>query len=488
MSIRNRILAGIVLIYLAGLAFFMYRAVSDIDPRYRESAEESLVETANLLATLLEQDLKALPPDKATAQAPVINTARLAPLFNSLAQRRFSAQIYSVHKTQVDLRAYVTDAQGRVVYDSTGQHTGEDFSRWRDVVLALRGEYGARTTPDDERDPSSMVMYVGAPVRDAGGRIAGAVTAAKPTQSFGRFVDAARRKTMVTGVVSALAVLVLGLFVSVWLVRPFGVVGDYVRHVRQHRRLDLRRAGRRAAGALNAAFGELRDALLGRSHATGYVQTLTHEIKSPLSAIRGAAELLQEPLPEADRERFIGNIVRETQRIQDIVDRLMELTQLESRRVLEQPGLVDLQPLLQDAAASAQGAGAARGVTVRLHATASVQVSGDAFLLRRAVGNLLDNALDFAPRGSEVLLSLASDGRTARIEVRDQGPGIPGYARDQIFERFYSLPRPDTGKKSTGLGLAFVREVALLHKGSAAVDSPAEGGAMATLSLPLARA
>lgn len=488
MTLRNRVFAGIVLIYLAGLAFFMFRAMSDIDPRYRESAEDSLVETAHLLATLLEQDLRAAPGSSAAPDA-----ARLTALFAALQARRFSAQIYDVHKTQVELRASVTDARGRVLFDSTGRNTGADFSAWRDVALALRGEYGARTSPDRADDPSTMVMYVSVPVRAPDGAIVAAVTAGKPTRSFGRFVDAARRKTLVTGLVAGGAVLVLGLLVSLWLVRPFGVLGDYVRHVREHRRLDLARALRRAAFALRSAFGELRHALAGRSYAADYVQTLTHEVKSPLSAIRGAAELLHEPLPPAERARFLANIERETQRIQDIVDRMMELTALESRRGLDQTAPVALRALLAERAASAQAAGAQRGIRVRLawpldgQAAPELAVRGDAFLLHRAVGNLLDNALEFSPDGGEVVLALEAGPRQVTIEVRDGGPGVPAYALGQVFERFYSLARPGTGRRSTGLGLAFVREIAHLHKGEATLANRPEGGAVARLVLPLAR-
>src|SRR5687768_10089477 len=102
MNKRNRIFIGILLIYAAGIAFMLYRVVSDLDPRYRESAEESLVETSQLLASLVEQDV----------HGGVVDAARLEPLFRSVYARQFSAQIFSVTKTKVDLRAYVTDAGG----------------------------------------------------------------------------------------------------------------------------------------------------------------------------------------------------------------------------------------------------------------------------------------------------------------------------------------------------------------------------------------
>jgi len=468
---RNRIFIGILLIYAVGIAFMLYRLVAELDPRYRESAEESLVETSHLLASLVEQDVRA----------GAIDTARLEPLFKSLYARQFLSQIYSVTKTRVELRAYVTDRSGRVLFDSLGQRPGADYSQWRDVGYTLRGEYGARTTPDVEDDPLSSVMYVGAPIR-WNNEIIGVATVGKPVTSFGQFVTAAREKTLYVGLVSVLAVLLLAVIVSVWLVRPFGLIADYVR---AQRSLNLPRLGRRALGVIGAAYDEMRDALAGRNYVADYVQTLTHEVKSPLSAIRGAAELLQEPgMPQAERQRFLANITREAGRIQEMVDRMMELTALETRRSLDSVAPVALKPLLEELAGAAQDAAAPRGIRITVDASMDAAVEGDAFLLRRAVSNLLDNAVDFSPQGGEVELSLRVDARVVHIRVRDRGPGIPEYAQDKVFEKFYSLARPHSRKKSTGLGLAFVKEIASLHHGRIELANAPGGGALATLSLP----
>ncbi|MBC8055561.1 MAG: two-component system sensor histidine kinase CreC, partial [Rhizobiales bacterium] len=344
MTRRNRIFIGILLAYALGVALLMYRQLADIDPRYRESAEESLVETAQLLAVLVEGE----------SRDGALRTESLGPLFRAVHARRFTADIFGFEKTRVELRLTVVDRTGRVVFDSTNLHLGADHSRWRDVSLALQGQYGARTSPDVDGDPKTSVMFVSAPVRDtsAGGdAIIGAVSVGKPVQSFGQFIEAARRKTLLVGATSVVAVLLLAVILSVWLVRPFGVVGDYVRYVRAQRSLSLPRLGRRALGAFGAAFDEMRDALAGRNYVADYVQTLTHEVKGPLSAIRGAAELLQEPMADADRARFVANIARETQRIQELVDRMMELTALESRRALDAPVPVELRGLLAELAA-----------------------------------------------------------------------------------------------------------------------------------------
>ena len=113
-------------------------------------------------------------------------------------------------------------------------------------------------------------------------------------------------------------------------------------------------------------------------------------------------------------------------------------------------------------------------------------VTGEPFLLRQALGNLLENAIAFSPQGGQIDLTVEAAPGSARIRVRDRGPGVPDYALGRVFERFFSLPRPDGSAKSTGLGLSLVREVAALHGGSASLSNHPEGGAVAVLELPRA--
>ena len=483
MTKRNRIFVGVLVAYALGVAFLMYRQLGDIDPRYRESAEESLVETANLMAALIENG----------SRDGALRVDGLEPVFRQLYARRFSADIYGIEKTRVELRMTVVDRWGKVVFDSRAAELGADHAQWHDVFLALHGKYGARTTADIEGDPRTSVMYVAVPIRDTSaagdGAIVGAVSVGKPVQSFGQFVEAARKKTLLLGATSVVAVALLVMILSVWLVRPFGLVADYVRYVRAQRSFSLPRLGRRALGALGAAYDEMRDALAGHNYVADYVQTLTHEVKGPLSAIRGAAELLQEPMADADRARFTANIVREAQRIQELVDRMLELTALESRKSLDNAAPVAIGALALDVATAAAPSAEARGLHIDVvGGNVSAVVDGDAFLLQRAVANLVDNALDFSPAGGRVRIEVAVHARSCDVVVRDHGPGIPDYAETKVFEKFYSLPRPATAKKSTGLGLSFVQEIAELHRGRVTLKNAFDGGAVATISLPLGHA
>jgi two-component system sensor histidine kinase CreC len=125
----------------------------------------------------------------------------------------------------------------------------------------------------------------------------------------------------------------------------------------------------------------------------------------------------------------------------------------------------------------------ARGVAVVVEG-GPAPVEGDAFLLRQSLVNLLDNAADFAPAGTALEVAIRRDDAHWVVTVADRGPGVPDYALDRAFERFYSLPRPGGGSRSSGLGLCFVAEAATLHGGSAALANREGGGAVASLRLP----
>ena len=482
LSLRARIFLALVLVYLIGVGWLVYRLSMDLDWRYRESAEEALIETAHLAAALIEQDVRqgVLPVDRVDA------------LFRDLQTRPLSAQVFGLHKTQVHLRAYVTDARGVVLYDSAGQALGQDFSRWRDVRLTLSGQYGARTTRDDPADAGSTVLYVAAPIRWQG-QIVGVLTLGKPVRSFAGMLGAARWNMFSGGLMFALALLGAALLLVIWLLRPLGLTRDVLAALAAgwqsdgaRRRFSPRRAWRALRAHVRHLAHEVRAALAGRSYVSDYVQQLTHEIKSPLSALRGAAELLQEPdLPLPARQQFAASLMRETLRLQEVTDRMQELSALESRRLLQSQQRVPLAPLLQELAASVQTRAPQQPLALRLPADEpDLAVEGDAFLLHRAVGNLLDNALGFSPAGACIDLAVARQGRLAVITVRDRGPGLPAYARQRVFEKFFSLPRPGAQSKSTGLGLSFVREIALLHQGSVSLENAPGGGALATLALP----
>ena len=477
---RARVFLGVILVYVAVIGLLLARVAGELDPRYRESAEESLVDTANLLATLLER----------SAYQGVIETDELARTLEHLGRRNVAAQIFGILKTAVRLRVYVTDRSGIVLFDSAGTDVGADYSAWRDVALTLQDSYGARTTLANRADPDSGVMYVAAPIReraaDGTEQIIGVVSVGKPFAAFDPFIVNARQRLFLFGAISAAAFALLLVAVTLWLIRPFGLAQELWRAVAASGTRRPHQVGRRVRHALRNAFADIRDALSGRSYVEEYVQTLTHELKSPLAAIRGAAELLGEPMAPEARARFTRNVVEQAGRAQDLIDRMLELSALERRAALDRVEPVALAPLADAVRDELAALAAQRRVEVRIAVDPQARAAGDPFLLHRAVSNLVRNALEFSAAGQAVEIDAHLGADQVELVVRDRGPGLPPYARERVFERFFSLARPDSGRRGTGLGLAFVREIAALHGGKARLSDRDGGGTTATLILPRA--
>jgi len=224
---------------------------------------------------------------------------------------------------------------------------------------------------------------------------------------------------------------------------------------------------------------------------SAYVRIFRPPISSVRPALAGhssAAELLNEDMPVETRQRFLGNILAETARSDRLINRLLELAAVESRASLDAPADIDFRVIVERAIDQARPLAELAGVDLLLDAApAALPVRGDAFILRAAVTNLLENALDFSPRGGEVRIALTINGGKVELCIIDHGPGIPDYARDKVFERFYSLRHPGSGRKGTGLGLTLVREAAELHGGSITLEPAVPGGGtVAKWIMPLA--
>ncbi|WP_434704139.1 two-component system sensor histidine kinase CreC [Pseudomonas sp. Z1-12] len=472
MSLGIRIFLVYVL-FIALTGYFVLNTVmEEIRPGVRQSTEETLVDTANLMAEILRDDFKA----------GTLNQNRWPQLLRAYGERQPAATIWGLPKNQVSHRIYVTDAKGIVVLDSSGVAVGQDYSRWNDVYLTLRGHYGARSSRSDPDDPASSVMHVGAPIRD-NGRIIGVVTVAKPNSSLQPYVDRTERRLLIYGAGLVALGLLLGGLLSWWLSAALRRLTIYAQAVSQGRRVEVPHYRGGEFEQLAGAVERMRTQLEGKAYVERYVHTLTHELKSPLAAIRGAAELLQSDMPAAQHQRFVSNIDNESVRMQQLIERLLNLAQIEQRQGLEEEVAVPLAALMAELLEARGGWIESRQLTVEQQIAGDLALTGEPFLLRQALGNLLENALDFTPING--LLRVSAERRGNRIEIRlfNQAAPIPDYALPRLSERFYSLPRPDSGRKSTGLGLNFVEEVVQLHGGQFSIGN-VEGGVEVVLRLP----
>lgn len=450
MKIRTAIFGVYVAASTVGFAVLMRFMLAEVRPRYIDALRHNLEGAARLIAATLET-------------APETNAAELRAAGSTLR-----------------LRLLAED--GRVLFDTADP--GDDDGETPGQGLARR----AAMSLLDEETPDGLPEVSGsAHVQLADGRAA-VVVLSRPIRSVNAVIWSERKKLASVGLIVAGIMVVAGWWLAAQLTRSLEKLTTYAQAVRDGRPATVPRSRAAEVATLASAFDEMRDALEGRQHAERYTRALAHEVKAPLTAIRGAAELLGEDMSPEQRQQFLGNIRGESARIQRIVERLLELTSLEARKALNQPEWIKAPSLLEEVAEVMRPAYAVQSVALAVETDQELTFRGERFLLRQALLNLLQNALEFSPDGTVVTLRAARVRDAVTFTVEDEGAGVPDYALARVFERFYSLPRPGTGKKSTGIGLALVKEVAHLHGGDVTLTNRPPAGACAVLSIPLERA
>lgn len=455
LSIRSSILLAYMAIVGGGFYMVMDTLMEEIGPRYLESMEESLVDTVNILASVVETEFINGNTDASAVRD----------LFERAYKRRLNAKIYSLEKEEVDLRVYVTDDEGIVVYDShIPDNIGQSYARWRDVSRTLRGEYGARATRLEEGVKPLLVLYVAAPIY-VNGEIGGVITVGKPTTNINELIAKAERRLRFYSAFAALVILILGVVLSIFLTRPIRRLIRYAEAIRDGRSERLPRLFGMEANALGQAFEQMKDALEGKQYVERYTESLTHQLKSPLSGISGAAELLEGDMSAEERTRFLGNVRRESERMQRIIDRMLALAALESRKGIQNVERVDLGRLIEELLIDLESHFAAAGVRIELKINGPATIQGERFLIKQALVNVVQNAIEFSYVDTCIQIELEDLETTWEIAVTNVGEAVPAYALGRVFDRFYSLPRARTGQKSSGVGLSYVKEIMKKHAG-----------------------
>ena len=463
---------------IIGLGFYrlIVYILDDVDAQTFQATEEVMVDTAHVMAGMIESQVNNGQPDAETLKAGFANAHR----------HQIKATIYGHEKTTIGLNAYLADTHGTVLFDSDhGRREGQNFARYNDVLRTLSGKYGARSSREDENDPESSILYVAAPVR-SGNEIIAVLTVYKPQADVLNFITDRQRDILSATILIGAGVIILTGAVFVWLFKPVGRLTNYAQAITRGERPHTPNLGKgREVNTLGKALFDMRETLEGRRYVENYVSTLTHELKSPLAAIKGAAELLDEDMPAEKRRQFLENIRRETTRSERLVRDLLQLSELERKPHLENKRHLDFSQLCQEIIREIQPRLDEKNLTLESNIEADIHLTGDAMILKLAIGNLLENAIGFSPERTKITFNLTVADEQARIRIQDQGPGIPDYALERTFEHFYSLPRPNSGHKGTGLGLPLVREAAKLHRGSASLENHPRGGCVASITLPI---
>lgn len=220
-----------------------------------------------------------------------------------------------------------------------------------------------------------------------------------------------------------------------------------------------------------------------------FVANVSHELKTPITSIKGYIETLRDdaPMSDEDREKFLGIIARQADQLTATIDDLLALGRIEREAdsVMLQKERCQISDVLREARMVCQKHADEKGFAINLSVPEEIPVVVNARLMEQAVMNLIDNAVKYGNENGQIDVSAIREGSEVVIRVHDDGPGISQEHLPRLFERFY---RTDRGRSrsigGTGLGLAIVKHIAIAHKGSASVESELGKGSVFTIKFP----
>ena len=493
MSIFIRIWFFFGLIILLGLCFMSYTFNQQVKPNVRQVVEDTLAENANIIAMLVAEDV----------HDGRVDTAQFDQKIQNALNRKLNANIWQHNKNEINQQIYITDAKGKVIYDSQGIATGQDYSKWNDVYLTLQGKYGVRSTRSydlkgNDSGAYSSTMFIAAPIFyqvNGKAQLIGVVSIGKPNISVQPYIQRAEDQLLRQAGWIGLISLFLASLVAYWLKHSIDRVRKYAQALAPVNQTPYFRSAKEL-NQVAQAVENMREKLEDRAYVEHYVNTLTHELKSPLTAIQASAELLKEDLPLEDQQQFATHIHEQSHRLKTLIDRMLLLTRLEKSQHQVEPQYFNLSELIQQVLDQHASQIQQQQIQCLLDIEPNCMISADRFWIQQTLANVLDNALDFTPSTDKIFFKLIHlDNKKIQISLFNEGASIPNYALPQIFDTYFSLPRPSNQQRSSGIGLSIVKQVIEQHHGQIKIENiqanhitkliPHTSGILVSIELPL---
>ena len=450
-----------------------------------ESAKSVMVEVSSLMSRVASQNNKDGEIDLETFESLIVSYLR---------SQKNTIDKNNNQKLE-NLAIYVTNKDGLLVLDSRGLILGKDMSNHNEVGSALSGvkditRVVVETISGPKKARGVVVEYfyksrflnASNPIYGNNGEILGAVVVVAPLMDL---LDE--------------NYLLQFIFYIFLISLIFGALGSYriSRNIRRIQKYtfslfsgediempDLNNQFNKLAKTIENARSEVEL----KDDVEQYIDTLAHELRTPITGIQLTAENLLVPMSDQQRKRFIENILDSNKHMDLLVNRLLELSRIERREALKGIELINILKVVNSVlkAPSRTKNIADKDLNIILEINSKSFLSAEKILLEQAIGNILNNALDFSPKSGTITIKASETNTSISIIVLDDGPGIPPHVLSKLFTRFFSVARPDSGVRGNGLGLRFVRKIMKLHGGEVTLQNRfIQHGAEAKLRFPV---
>ena len=481
-SIHWKVFVFHLAVLILPLVYISYKVRTSIETSYLHSTEEGMIDTAAAVSELYARLYGQFGADSNAV------AAELSRVYSNLNETyEIKARLFGFTRAEVDTRLLIYDPAGKVIFDTKGIATNQDFSKWTDVGHALKGEYGSRWELD--KPHQRVNIYSTLPVF-VSGKIVGAVSVSKSTNRIRNFISRSLQSFLVPGLIALVLATAMAYALSAYITR---IIWDLAwraeRVAAGESNVRLETWTRSELGTLARAVERMREKLEGKAYVEEMATNLSHELKTPLAAIRGSAELLEGPASHdpAARAKFLANIQSEVARLDRIVTELLKLSRIEAQPPGTEVAPIDARMAAEEIAEMYQRRAADLGLKFHAEiAETAMPIRIAEMQLKQLLTNLLDNAVQFTAAGSAVRFRASRKKSDIEFEVRDEGAGIEAELLPKIFDRFFTTPNPRTGNRGTGLGLAIAKSIANANGGAISVESELRRGTRFTVTFPAA--
>jgi two-component system sensor histidine kinase CreC len=450
-----------------------------------ESAKEVMIEVSALMSRIASEN--------------TINGEIDIVTFENLIGSYFRSQSNTIHHANSqrleNLAIYLTDKDGLLILDSRDLKIGKNMRHLSEVESALQGGRGiTRVVAEPVLGPRKArgvaidyfykpeFLHASNPIYGKNGEILGAIVVVAP------MFDLMNKDYLFEFIFYVFLISLI-----------FGALGSY-RISRNIKRLDkyissLFSGEDVTPPDLNVQFNKLaltiqnaRSNVELKDAVEQYIDTLAHELRTPITGIQLTAETLLTPMSDKERKRFIKNILVSNKQMDKLVTRLLDLSRIERRESLMKPQKLKILPIIENAikAPTRTRTIASKNINIALEIDKKSTIFAEKILLEQAISNILNNALEFSPKEGIITIKASETNTAVSIIMLDDGPGLPPHVLRNLFTRFFSVSRPDSGDRGNGLGLRFVRKIMQLHGGEVTLKNRLlQQGAEAKLRFPI---